>query len=41
LRQHGLALVVGLGGTGLILQIFLLALLLAVELARYVGQTLW
>jgi hypothetical protein len=31
----------GLGGTGLILQIFLLALLLAVELARYVGQTLW
>ena len=30
----------GLGCAGLILQVFLLALLLAVELAGYVGQTL-
>ena len=31
----------GLRGAGLILQIFLLALLLALELARYLGQALW
>ena len=30
----------GLRGAGLILQVFLLALLFAFELARYVGQTL-
>src|SRR5712664_588991 len=36
---HGLGRF-GLGGTGLILQIFLLALLFALELARYFRQTL-